>query len=60
MVTEDKRLKIWRFDRKERRLKVVAASPPLPVADADFSLHLFDLDGDGRKEILVADWSGNF
>jgi hypothetical protein len=59
MVTEDKRLKIWRFDRKERRLKVVAASPPLPVADADFSLHLFDLDGDGRKEILVADWSGN-
>jgi len=60
MVAEDKRLKIWRFDRKERRLKVVAASPPLPVADADFSLHLFDLDGDGRKEILVADWSGNF
>jgi hypothetical protein len=60
MVDEDKRLKIWRFDRKERRLKVVAASPPLPVADADFSLHLFDLDGDGRKEILVADWSGNF
>jgi hypothetical protein len=60
MMAEDKRLKIWRFDRKERRLKVVAASPPLPVADADFSLHLFDLDGDGRKEILVADWSGNF
>ncbi|MFA0756270.1 MAG: hypothetical protein YPKNTGVA_001788 [Candidatus Fervidibacter sp.] len=60
MVAEDKRLKIWRFDRREKRLKVVAASPPLPVADADFSLHLFDLDGDGRKEILVADWSGNF
>jgi hypothetical protein len=60
MVARDKRLKIWRFDRRERRLKVVAASPPLPVADADFSLHLFDLDGDGRKEILVADWSGNF
>jgi hypothetical protein len=60
MADEDGRLKIWRFDRKERRLKVVAASPPLPVADADFSLHLFDLDGDGRKEILVADWSGNF
>lgn len=59
MVARDKRLKIWRFDRRERRLKVVAASPPLPVADADFSLHLFDLDGDGRKEILVADWSGN-
>jgi hypothetical protein len=59
MVAEDKQLKIWRFDRRERRLKVVAASPPLPVADADFSLHLFDLDGDGRKEILVADWSGN-
>jgi hypothetical protein len=59
MVTEDKRLKIWRFDRRERRLKVVAASPPLPVTWADFSLHLFDLDGDGRKEIVVADISGN-
>jgi hypothetical protein len=23
-------------------------------------MHLFDLDGDGRKEIVVADWSGNF
>jgi hypothetical protein len=60
MVAEDKRLKIWRFDRRERRLKVVAASPPLPVTWADFSLHLFDLDGDGRREIVVADWSGNF
>jgi hypothetical protein len=60
MVTEDKRLKIWRFDRRERRLKVIATSPPLPVTDADFFLRLFDLDGDGRKEILVADWSGNF
>jgi len=60
MVAEDKRLKIWRFDRRERRLKVVAASPPLPVTDAAFSLNLFDLDGDGRKEIVVADWSGNF
>jgi hypothetical protein len=59
MVDKDKRLKIWRFDRKERRLKVVAASPPLPVTWADFSLHLFDLDGDGRKEIVVADISGN-
>jgi hypothetical protein len=60
MVARDKRLKIWRFDRRERRLKVVTASPPLPVADAAFSLHLFDLDGDGRREIVVADWSGNF
>jgi hypothetical protein len=60
MVAEDKRLKIWRFDRRERRLKVVAASPPLPVTLADFFLHLFDLDGDGRKEIVVADISGNF
>jgi hypothetical protein len=60
MVARDKRLEIWRFDRRERRLKVVAASPPLPVTWADFSLLLFDLDGDGRKEILVADWSGNF
>jgi hypothetical protein len=60
MVARDKRLKIWRFDRRERRLKVVTASPPLPVADAAFSLHLFDLDGDGRKEIVVADRSGNF
>jgi hypothetical protein len=53
-------LKIWRFDRRERRLKVVAASPPLPVTWDDFSLHLFDLNGDGRKEIVVADISGNF
>jgi hypothetical protein len=60
MVARDKRLEIWRFDRRERRLKVVAASPPLPVTWATFSLLLFDLDGDGRKEILVADWSGNF
>jgi hypothetical protein len=37
MVARDKRLKIWRFDRRERRLKVVAASPPLPVTDAAFS-----------------------
>jgi hypothetical protein len=60
MVAEDERLKIWRFDRRERRLKVVAASPPLPVTDAAFSLNLFDLDGDGRREIVEADWSGNF
>ena len=60
MVAEERRLKIWRFDRRERRLKVVAASPPLPVTWATFSLRLFDLDGDGRKEILVADWNGNF
>jgi len=60
MVAEDRRLKIWRFDRRERRLKVIAASPPLPVTLADFFLHLFDLDGDGRREIVVADWSGNF
>jgi hypothetical protein len=59
MVARDKRLKIWRFDRRERRLKVVAASPPLPVTWGDFYLRLFDLDGDGRKEIVVADWSGN-
>jgi hypothetical protein len=25
-----------------------------------FDMHLFDLDGDGRKEIVVADRSGNF
>jgi len=60
MVAEDKRLKIWRFDQRQKRLKVIANSSPLPVTDAAFSLHLFDLDGDGRKEIVVADWSGNF
>ncbi|MFA0741138.1 MAG: hypothetical protein DFNUSKGM_001247 [Candidatus Fervidibacter sacchari] len=54
MVAKDRRLKIWQFDRRERRLKVIAASSPLPVTRADFYLHLFDLDGDGRKEILVA------
>jgi hypothetical protein len=60
MMAEDKRLKIWRFDRRERRLKVIATSPPWPVTWAAFSLDLFDLDGDGRKEIVVVDWSGNF
>ncbi len=61
MAARDKRLKIWRFDRRERRLKVVAASPPLPVTwdDFYFYLRLFDLDGDGRKEIVEADRSGN-
>jgi hypothetical protein len=59
MVSEDKRLKIWRFDRRERRLKVIATSPPLPVGWNTFHMRLFDLDGDGRKEIVVADWSGN-
>jgi hypothetical protein len=52
MVAEDKRLKIWRFDRRERRLKVIATSPPLPVGWNTFHMHLFDLDGDGRKEIV--------
>jgi hypothetical protein len=60
MVARDKRLKIWRFDQRQKRLKVIANSSPLPVTDAAFSLHLFDLDGDGRKEIVVADISGNF
>jgi hypothetical protein len=60
MMAEDKRLKIWRFDRRERRLKVIATSPPLPVGWNTFHMHLFDLDGDGRKEIVVMDHSGNF
>ena len=60
MVAEDKRLEIWRFEQRQKRLKVIANSSPLPVTDAAFSLYLFDLDGDGRKEIVVADWSGNF
>jgi len=60
MVDKDGRLKIWRFDQRERRLKVIAASSPLPVTWADFYLHLFDLDGDGRKEIVVTDASGNY
>ena len=60
MVAEDKRLKIWRFDQRQKRLKVIATSPPLPVGWSTFQMHLFDLDGDGRKEIVVADISGNF
>jgi hypothetical protein len=32
----------------------------LPVTDDAFSLSPFDLDGDGRKEIVVMDHSGNF
>jgi hypothetical protein len=60
MVAEDKRLKIWRFDQRQKRLKVIATSPPLPVGWSTFHMHLFDLDGDGRKESVVADISGNF
>jgi hypothetical protein len=60
MVAEDKRLKIWRFDQRQKRLKVIATSPPLPVGWSTFHMHLFDLDGDGRKEIVVIDNSGNF
>jgi hypothetical protein len=60
MVAEDGRLKIWRFEQRQKRLKVIATSPPLPVSWSTFHMHLFDLDGDGRKEIVVADWSGNF
>jgi hypothetical protein len=60
MVAEDKRLKIWRFDQRQKRLKVIATSPPLLVGWSTFHMHLFDLDGDGRKEIVVADISGNF
>ena len=52
MADKDGRLKIWRFDRRERRLKVIATSPSLSAA---FSLQLFDLDEDGRKEIAVTD-----
>jgi hypothetical protein len=60
MVAEDKRLKIWRFEQRQKRLKVIATSPPLPVGWSTFHMHLFDLDGDGRKEIVVADESGDF
>jgi hypothetical protein len=60
MVAEDKRLKIWRFDQRQKRLKVISTSPPLPVGWNTFHMHLFDLDGDGRKEIVVMDHSGNF
>jgi hypothetical protein len=59
MVAEDKRLKIWRFEQRQKRLKVIATSPPLLVGWSTFHMHLFDLDGDGRKEIVVADISGN-
>jgi hypothetical protein len=59
MVAEDKRLKIWRFEQRQKRLKVIATSPPLLVGWSIFHMHLFDLDGDGRKEIVVADRSGN-
>jgi len=60
MLAKDEQLKIWRFDQRERRLKVIAISPPLYFGWANFHLCLFDLDGDGRKEIMVADVSGNF
>jgi len=55
IVTKDGRLKIWGFDRRERRLKVIATSPPLPGTLSTFYLDLFDLDGDRQKEVVVAD-----
>jgi len=58
MVDEYGRLKIWRFDRRERRLKVVANSLLLPVIGISYHLHLFDLDGDGRKEAIVHYYAG--
>jgi hypothetical protein len=78
MMDKDERLKIWRFDQRERRLKVIAASSPLPVTwsasfpfdsfpfDVRLTLaasrpfNLFDLDGDGREEIVITDASGNY
>jgi hypothetical protein len=60
MVAEDKQLKIWRFEQRQKRLKVISTSPPLPIGWNTFHMHLFDLDGDGRKEIVVMDHSGNF
>jgi hypothetical protein len=60
MVDKYGRLKIWRFNRRERRLKVIATSPPLPVNSVGLNLHLFDLDGDRQKEIVVIDAGGNY
>jgi len=63
MVEEHGHLQVWGFDQRQRRLRVIATSPPLPlpVDWSSFNLHLSDLDkGDGRKEILVSDFSGNF
>ncbi len=53
MVAKDSRLKIWRFDQRQKRLKVITTSPLLPVIWVPYHLHLFDLDGDGRKEAIV-------
>jgi len=56
MLTRDGRLKIWQFDRRKRRLQVIVTSPPLYGTQDDFCyLHLFDLDKDGLKEIVVHD-----
>jgi len=56
MVEELGDLQVWGFDQRQRRLRVIATSPPLPVG---CDLHLSDLDeDDGRKEILVLDVDG--
>jgi hypothetical protein len=64
MVAEDGRLKIWRFDRRERRLKVIATSPPLPVGWLHFSTCTFLtwMAMDGRKLWwqTTAEISGSF
>ena len=53
VIVEGRRLKIWQFDRSQRRLRVIATSPPLPIRRGIF--YLLDLDGDGRKEIWMHD-----
>ncbi len=59
MVDKFGRLKIWRFDPKRKKLRVVATSKPLRVDWASFSLRLFDLNGDGLEEIVVHEFGGN-
>jgi len=46
-------IQIWRFDPKRKKLKVIAKSQALNLA---LGWQLFDLDGDGLDEIVVADY----
>jgi hypothetical protein len=61
MVAEDKRLQIWRFNPHQKKMRLLAVSLPFSLSDLQEGdeLRLADLDGDGKKEIIVPDDRGS-
>jgi len=54
VVTVPHRLLVWRFDLKQKKLRVIAKSPPLRLGS--FGWLLYDIDGDSLNEIVVNDF----